>query len=259
VIPAYNAGATIAQVIERIPRAVWRGLRTVWIVDDGSTDGTAAVVETLAGRFEGIHPVHFPANRGYGTAVSTGLRLCLQDGCDFAVCLHADGQYPPEAIPEFVDTMAAKRISLLQGSRIASGTALSGGMPLYKYVAGRILCAVENRCFRLAMTDYHSGFLVYDRSCLQALPFHLMSRSFDFDLEAIACARCFGLTVGELPIPTRYAGEKSHLKPVSYGFRVLRVVIKYRMGYYKKLESWRVGGLKTQKNSMTGATPYGGS
>jgi len=233
IIPAYNAEAHLTGVIDRIPRAVWRSLRTLWIIDDGSTDSTAAVAAFLAKRHEGIHPVHFSANRGYGSAVATGIRLCLDDGCDFAACLHADGQYPPEAIPAFIDAMESQRINLMQGSRIASGTALSGGMPLYKYAAGRLLTALENRCFALRLTDYHSGFIVYDRACLEALPLPRMSRSFAFDLEAIAAARSRGLAVGELPIPTRYADEVSYLKPVRYGMRVLWVVAKFGMGYYK--------------------------
>jgi glycosyltransferase involved in cell wall biosynthesis len=236
VIPAYNADRYIAEVIDRIPPAVWRNLGTAWIVNDGSTDLTGATVESLARRHEGIHPVHFSERRGYGTAVSAGLRLCRDEGCDFAACLHADGQYPPEAIPEFVAAMVARRVNLMQGSRIASGTALSGGMPLYKFVAGRLLSALENRCFRLRMTDYHSGFMVYDRACLVALPLHRMSGSFDFDLEVIASARSQGLSVAELPIPTRYAGEVSYLKPITYGLRVLWVLAKYKAGYYKKSE-----------------------
>ena len=73
VIPAYNAAAHIASVIDRIPRTAWRRLRTLWIIDDGSTDETAAVVESLAKRHEGIHPLHFSRNRGYGAAVGTGV------------------------------------------------------------------------------------------------------------------------------------------------------------------------------------------
>jgi glycosyltransferase involved in cell wall biosynthesis len=235
VIPAYNAEVHIASVIDRIPNPVWRRLRTLWIINDGSSDKTAAVIESLAKRHKSIHPLYFSGNRGYGATVGTGLRLCRDDGCDFAACLHADGQYPPEAIPGFVKAMASQGISLMQGSRIASGTSLSGGMPCYKYIAGRLMTALENLCFGLRMTDYHSGFLVYDRACLQALPLHRMSRSFDFDLEAIASARSLGLSIGELPIPTRYADEVSYLNPIRYGFRVLWVLAKYKMGYYKEL------------------------
>ena len=233
-IPAYNAASTIRSVIDRIPPRLWRQIKTIWIINDGSIDGTDAVIEALSRRHETIHPVHWTKNRGYGAAVRQGLALCKDDGCNYAACVHADSQYPPEAVPEFVETMHLHHIDLMQGSRIASGTALSGGMPLYKYVTGRLLTAIENAMFGLRLSDYHSGFLVYSRKSLEALPFHRLSRSFDFDLEVIASAHARRLAIGELPIPTRYAGEHSHLKPVFYGCRVLWVLAKYTAGYYRK-------------------------
>jgi glycosyltransferase involved in cell wall biosynthesis len=231
-IPAYNAAPYIASVIDRFPPRLLRQIKNVWIINDGSIDGTEAVIEALARRHEAVHPVHSAKNLGYGHSVRRGLSLCSDDGCDFAACVHADGQYPPEAVLDFVEAMRSNSIDLMQGSRIASGTALSGGMPLYKYVAGRLLTAVENSVFGLRMTDYHSGFLVYSRKVLMELPFQRLSRSFDFDLEVIATARARGFAIGELPIPTRYAGETSHLKPVRYGIRVLRVLVRYLSGYY---------------------------
>ena len=105
-------------------------------------------------------------------------------------------------------------------------------MPLYKVVGGKVLTRLENRAFRLSLTDYHSGFLVYSRRAVQSLPFDTLSTYFDFDLEVIASARARGLAIGELPIPTRYADEVSHLNPVWYGLRCLRVVARYRLGRY---------------------------
>jgi len=232
-IPAYNAVSHIRSVIDRIPPRLWRQIQKVWIINDGSSDGTDAVIEALSRLHEAVHPVHWTANRGYGAAAQQGLSLCREDGCDYAACVHADGQYPPEAIAYFVETMQLNRIDLMQGSRIASGTALSGGMPLYKYVAGRFLTAIENSCFGLHLTDYHSGFLVYSRKSLEQLPFHGLSTGFDFDLEVIASARARGLAIGELPIPTRYAGEVSHLKPLNYGCRVLWALAKFVAGHYR--------------------------
>jgi glycosyltransferase involved in cell wall biosynthesis len=234
VMPAYNAALHIRSVIERFPPALWRRIKTVWIINDGSNDGTDAIVESLARRNEAIHPIHFPQNCGYGAVMRKGLTLCRESGCEFAASVHSDGQYPPEAVLHFVETMAARGIDLMQGSRIASGTALSGGMPLYKYVAGKLLTFLENRVFGLRMTDYHSGFLVYSRKCLETLSFEGLSNSFDWDLEMIASARARGLSISELPIPTRYADEKSHLNPVGYGIRVLRVLARYKVGGYHK-------------------------
>lgn len=235
VIPAFNAARHLPSVIDRVPKALWGQTRNVWIVNDGSTDGTDRVIASLMQDHRSIRLIQFNENRGYGAAMRKGLVLCLEDGCDFAAVVHADGQYPPEAVLHFVETMTARSIDLMQGSRLASGTALAGGMPFYKYVAGRVLTMLENRVFGLRMSDYHSGFLVYSRKCLEVLPFDCLSNSFDFDLEAIACACAKELKIGELPIPTRYAGEKSYLNPIGYGLRVLRTLAKYKLGYYSRI------------------------
>lgn len=190
------------------------------------------MIDTLHAGNKKICSVRFEQNQGYGAVVKKGLTLCKGDGCDIAVCLHGDGQYPPEAIPQFARTICNGSYAILQGSRIASGTALSGGMPLYKYVAGKALTFLENAVFGLRMTDYHSGFLAYSRQALDGIAFERLSTSFDFDLEVIASARARGMRVGELPIPTRYAQETSYLNPISYGLRVLRVLARYVTGYY---------------------------
>ena len=91
---------------------------------------------------------------------------------------------------------------------------------------------IENHTLRLAMTDYHSGYLLYAQRALRQLPFASFSNSFDFDLEMIAAARALGLRVGEAPVPTHYGAEVSHLQPIAYGLRVLRVLWNFRRGRY---------------------------
>lgn len=233
-VPAYNAGRHLEQTIARIPEAIWPEVKSCWIINDGSSDNTGEIAEDLSERNNRIRPVHFERNSGYGAVVRKGLALCREDSCEVAACLHADGQYPPESIPEFFESVISDGFDILQGSRIASGTALSGGMPLYKYMAGKTLTFFENAVFGLTMTDYHSGYLFYGRRALSKIPFERLSRSFDFDLEVIASARARGMKVGELPIPTRYADEKSHLNPIHYGLRVVGVMGKYLMGRYKE-------------------------
>lgn len=231
-MPAYNAAAHIEATIGRIPGAAWERIEHLWIVNDGSTDTTGMLIDKLASGNARIKPVHFPQNRGYGCAVREGLSRCRTDGCDYAVCLHADGQYPPEQIPGFVEIMARDGVDILQGSRIASGAALSGGMPVYKYVGNRALTFFENLVFGLRMTDYHSGYVFYSRNALETIPFERLSTSFDFDLEVIASARSRGMKVAEQPIPTRYAGEVSHVNSIAYGLRCVGVMRKFMMGRY---------------------------
>jgi glycosyltransferase involved in cell wall biosynthesis len=226
-MPAFNAARHIEAVIARVPQGLWPRVEHVWIVDDGSLDGTSEVVAGLCRGNDKIRAVHFDRNLGYGTTVREGLARCKDDTCDIAVCLHADGQYPPEVIGEYADTMAERGTDILQGSRIASGTALSGGMPMYKYLANRILTFFENIVFGLKLTDYHSGMLFYSRKALDALPFDRLSSSFDFDLEVIALARSRGLSIAELPVPARYGDEISYLNPIAYGLRVVGVMARY--------------------------------
>ena len=233
-MPVYNAESHITGVIKRIPNDLWQDILDIWIINDGSTDRTGEVLDSLAAQYAKIRLIHHPCNKGYGAAVKTGLLKCKESACSYAVCLHADGQYPPEFIRECLEFMRSNRHAIVQGSRIASGTALSGGMPRYKYVAGKILTFLENKVFGLSMTDYHSGFLCYSREALDNIQFRRLSSSFDFDLEVIASARAAGLRIGEVPIPTRYADEVSYLNPLTYGFRVIMVMFRYTLGMYRR-------------------------
>jgi hypothetical protein len=74
--------------------------------------------------------------------------------------------------------------------------------------------------------------MLYSRAALESIPFAQLSHSFDFDLEMIVMARVRNLRIVEVAIPTIYAGEVSHLRPIQYGLRVLKVVRAYRRGQY---------------------------
>lgn len=231
VIPAYNAARHIDSVLGRVAGLVTSGLGHVLVVDDGSCDDTARRVERYAPVGFRLSLLRRPKNGGYGAAMKDGLAAARSDSAELVACIHADGQYAPEALPGLLRARASRGLDLLQGSRIAAGTALQGGMPLYKYVGNALLNRIENRTLSLALTDYHSGYLLYGPRAL-GLPFHDLSDSFDFDLEVIASARARGLLVGEAPVPTHYGDEISHLNPLTYGLRVLRVMWNYRRGRY---------------------------
>jgi glycosyltransferase involved in cell wall biosynthesis len=232
-IPAYNAQHTLADVIARIQSADWQIIRRVFIVNDGSTDSTMARGSELSATNPKVTLISFPANKGYGAAVKQGIESCKSLNPDFCVCLHADGQYPPEKIGEFISFMKDNSVDVLQGSRHRDGTALDGNMPFYKFALGKIIVQLENTIFGLRMTDYHSGYLFYSRRALSEIPFERLSSSFDFDLEVIASARARNLKIEELAIPTHYGQETSYLNPITYGLRVLRVLLRYARGFYR--------------------------
>jgi glycosyltransferase involved in cell wall biosynthesis len=231
VMPAYNAGRHLRGVLERLAGLPKGEIARVIVVNDGSSDDTRDVVMGMAGLPWPIELVDRPRNGGYGAAMKDGLTAARARGAQLVACVHADGQYSPEALPRLVQHLREQRLDLVQGSRIASGTAKSGGMPLYKRAGNALLNLLENRTLGLGLSDYHSGYLVYGPRAL-ALPFATLSNSFDFDLEVLACARARQLMVAEAPIPTHYGNEVSYLNPLTYGARVLRVLWNFRKGHY---------------------------
>ncbi len=232
VVPAYDAAHHLEGVVERILAHRPPALERVIVVDDGSRDQTAAIARALSARRPELSLIQRAANGGYGAAMKDGLAAAKAAGAEVVATVHADGQYGPELLGDLLRALERRRLDLLQGSRIAGGAARAGGMPRYKIAGNWLLNRLERRVLRLPLTDFHSGYLVYGPRALAALPFARFSDSFDFDLEAIAAAQARGLAVAEEPIPTHYGDEVSHLNPVTYGLRVLRVLWRFQRGAY---------------------------
>ena len=239
-VPAYNVSQTLADVLGRIPPAVLERAQ-VLVIDDGSKDETRGAFDkacAVLGKACADHLYYerFEKNCGYGAVVKRGITAGLESGAKYIACLHGDGQYPAEQLGEFFAVLESesrdipadgKTLALVQGSRHAvAGGAKAGNMPLYKRLGGAFLTALENLAFKQKLTDRHSGFIVYNAEFLKTLDLQKLSPSFDIDLEIISIADARGYRLAELPIPTRYAGEKSNLNVVTYGLRVLRQVVR---------------------------------
>jgi glycosyltransferase involved in cell wall biosynthesis len=234
-MPAYNAGATVEKVFARIPAAVRERVERYVVVNDGSTDDTAAALDRLRTQFPNLVALRHEVNRGYGGTQKTLISYAVNHGADVGIGLHSDGQYSPESIPDLMAPFDEDTADIVQGSRMLGGGALRGNMPLYKFVANKSLTAIENWAFGLRLAEYHSGYMLYSRKAMMAVPFQKLSDSFDFDLEMIVMAKVKGLRIREIAIPTIYADEVSHLRPVQYGMRVLKVVRDYKLGRYGSL------------------------
>lgn len=233
VIPAYQAALTLESVFNRIPSEIYdRGARII-VVNDGSTDDTAAVAARIALSRPNVEVIEHPKNKGYAQAQKTGFSHALQQQADIVALLHADGQYAPELLPQLLAPLDNDEADLVVGSRMLERGALKGGMPLYKYIANKSLTAIENFAYGLRVSEYHSGYMLYSRRCLMTIPFTKLSDTFHFDGEMIMMAGKKRLRIREIAIPTRYADEKSHLKPVQYGFDVLKIIWHNYRGRYE--------------------------
>ena len=235
IMPAYNAGRTIERVFDRIPPGVGERISRYVVVDDGSTDDTGAALARLARRYPTLVALRHERNRGYGAAEKTLLDYAVGQGAEVAVLLHSDGQYSPERLPEVLEPFDRGQAEMVQGSRMLGAGALKGGMPVYKFLANKALTAVANQALGLRMAEYFSGYMAYHRSALQVIPYRSLADSFQFDMQMLVMAKVKNLRVVEVPIPTIYADEVSHLQPVRYGLEVLSILRDFRSGRYHAL------------------------
>ena len=220
VMPAYNAEKTLEQTVREMPEAVDIKI----LVDDGSTDRTVALAERL-----GLKIFAHDRNYGYGRNQQTCYREALAAGADVVVMVHPDYQYTPLLVTAMAGMVASGVYDVVLGSRILSGGALKGGMPLYKYIANRFLTAFQNLFTGAKLSEYHTGFRAFTSQVLRALPLLENSDDFVFDNEMLAQCIYFGFRIGEISCPTKYSEEVSSIsfgRSVKYGFGVLATTLK---------------------------------
>jgi len=232
VIPAYEAADTLPLVLSRIPPRVYDALFSILIVEDANPQIPRSVTPDLQIKYPKIE-VLVRDQAGYGGAQKKGFRRALELGCDIAVLLHADGQYAPEIMEELYAPLLGDKADIVLGSRMKNyRSALRGRMPFYKFVANICLTKIENLVYGLNLSEYHSGYMLYSRKALETIPFEKLSDAFHYDGEMLLVGGKKKLRIADVPIPTHYGNEESHVKPISYGFEVLGVVLKYFRGKY---------------------------
>jgi glycosyltransferase involved in cell wall biosynthesis len=154
VLPAYNAEKTLEATVRELPDLV--DIRI--LVDDHSSDRTLEVAQRL-----GLQSFVHNRNYGYGRNQQTCYREALAAGADVVIMVHPDYQYTPLLVTAMASMIAYGVYDVVSGSRIIGGTALRGGMPLYKYVANRLLTAFENLFLGVKLSEYHTGYRAFSR------------------------------------------------------------------------------------------------
>lgn len=234
VMPAYNASATVERTVKDLPAGC---VDQIILVDDCSRDNTVEVAKSL-----GLTVVAHEKNLGYGGNQKTCYRLALELGADIVVMVHPDYQYDSRVTSVAVEIIRLGICDCVLGSRIRTRQeALSGGMPVYKYIANRFLTMVENIALGQNLGDFHSGFRAYRREVLETVPWERNSNDFVFDSQFLAQATYFGFKLGDIPVPTRYFDEASSInfrRSLRYGLLTLWVLVIYwlhRIGIKKSV------------------------
>ena len=223
VMPAYRAAKTLRRTYDAVPRDI---VDEVILTDDASGDSTAELAREL-----GIRTLVHDVNRGYGGNQKTCYMDALARGADVVVMVHPDYQYDPRLVTPMASMITSGVYDLVLGSRILGGTAMAGGMPLWKYAANRALTAAQNLALGSKLSEFHTGFRAYSRDALLALPLLANSDDFVFDNQVLAQAVAARLRIGEISCPTSYHGDASSIdfgRSVKYGLGVLHTSIAFR-------------------------------
>jgi len=216
VIPAYNEAATLGQVVREVLAYTDR----VWVVNDGSTDGTRRVAEELACRV-----LHHPENRGKGVSLREGLRAAVSaEDAEAVITLDGDGQHPPEAIPRLVRELREGSGHLVLGARLTE----RGRMPRTRRVGNAFADFwIGRMAAGISIKDCQSGFRLYSAPLLRQLPVEAIPGD-RFELEGRllveAARRGFGVSVASIPAIYPETARPSHYRPLFDTLRIAAMV-----------------------------------
>lgn len=229
VMPAYNAAETLQRTHDEVMAQEIVDL--VIVVDDASNDATAAIAQSLAKTKVIVHS----KNTGYGGNQKTCYQAALDEGGDIIIMVHPDYQYTPMLIPAMASMIGNGLYHCVLASRILGGHALAGGMPVWKYVANRILTLVENIMLGAKLSEYHTGYRAFSRELLEKLHLADNSDDFVFDNQMLAQIIWQGETIAEVSCPTKYFKEASSInlsRSIKYGFGCLLTSLGFRLAKF---------------------------
>jgi glycosyltransferase involved in cell wall biosynthesis len=200
-IPSYNTGERLFSTVAAA-RAQWN---PVWVVIDGSTDGTAARLQALAATDPGLRVDVLPVNQGKGAAVLRGLQLAQAAGYTHALAMDADGQHPADLISAFMQASQERPEAMVLGRPIFDASA-----PLLRVRGRRISNGwTQLETLGAGIGDSLYGFRVYPVTALIALMQQQpWMRRFDFDTEAVVRLAWRGVKPINLDAPVKYLSKE---------------------------------------------------
>jgi glycosyltransferase involved in cell wall biosynthesis len=233
-IPAYQAASTVGDVVRRA-RALAAGgpvegveIAEVLVVDDGSTDATAA-----AAHEEGARVIPLRPNQGKGRALATAFDDLFTRGHAAVVTLDADGQHLPEEVPVLLAAWAGRpedeRPHLVLGSR----EHLFGGMSSVRRTSNRCSSLLISGAAGFDLSDVQSGFRLYTRELIAEVGFP--EPRFEAESAVVVRAVRAGFRLAAVPVSLGFADGRatSHYRPLVDSLRIARAVAAARMGAFQ--------------------------
>jgi glycosyltransferase involved in cell wall biosynthesis len=238
-VVAYNAESTIETTLNRIPADFINKIDAILISDDNSRDLTSERASEFAKTSNlPIHVISQPINLGYGGNQKFGYSWAIQNKWDIVVLLHADGQYAPEFLPQIINPLMENKADAVFGSRMLNKRdALIGGMPKYKWIGNQILTYIQNKLTKQNFSEWHSGYRAYKVESLKKLNLGDLSNGFRFDTQIILELLATNQRITEIPIPTFYGDEVSHVNGIEYAREIIWDTLRHRVKHGVSKES----------------------
>jgi glycosyltransferase involved in cell wall biosynthesis len=208
-IPSYNPGPKVLDTV-RAARAQWM---PVWVVVDGSTDGSAEQLQALAAQDDGLHVIVLPENRGKGSAVLEGISQAAAAGFTHALTMDSDGQHPANLVPAFMAASQAEPACMVLGKPVFDADA-----PALRVNGRKVSNGWANlETLWMGIGDSLYGFRVYPIAPLiKIMRANRFMRRFDFDPEAVVRLCWAGVRPVNIDAPVRYfradEGGVSHFR-----------------------------------------------
>lgn len=210
-IPAYNEEAHIGEVVNRTRHFV----SNVLVIDDGSTDQTAALA-----RKAGAEVLSHQVNQGKGAAIRTGFRHLADGPANWIILLDGDAQHLPEEIPGFWEP--ATRAKLIVGNRMKAADEMPPTRRMVNALMSRWISSVCGQ----PIPDTQCGFRLVHRSILGII--EGTTSNYDYETEMLILAAHGGVAVESVPVSTIYGPEKSSIRPLIDTFRFLKLMLRPR-------------------------------
>ncbi len=232
-IPAFQAGPYVAEVAERAQAMAGSigEISHVLVVDDGSTDETAANARAC-----GCEVVSHSRNLGKGVALRTAFDTLFPRGFDAVITLDADGQHLPEELPKLMSAFEPG-VDLVLGTR----SHLFEGMSFLRRWSNRFSSRAISFAAGRTLSDVQTGFRIYTRTLLESVP--MIGDRFEAESAIVVRAARAGLRINSVPIELGFADGRhtSHYRPLTDSLQIARAVIGARFQPAAELTSVDVG------------------
>ncbi|MFH1258569.1 MAG: glycosyltransferase [Elusimicrobiota bacterium] len=231
-LPAYNEAFSLPDLAANIAQALPADSYRIILIDDGSTDGTAAVIENLTKKYP-LSCISHSVNRGLGAAIKTGFKFAIREKDDYIITMDADNTHPPSAIIPMLEKLDSG-IDVVIASRYAP-EGKTQGVSVFRQVLSNGASLLLRLVFPIpGVRDYTSGFRAYRRETL-AKAFQVYGDNFitagDFSCMAEVLVKLakLGIKAAEVPLHLRYDRKKGKSK-----IKIIRTIISYAKLIWKE-------------------------